>query len=233
VISKYADDTNLLVPQHTDIPLNDEFDAIKLWATNNKMTINIAKTKELVFRRPNPRLQLDDLSHVHCIEQVKEAKLLGVIFKDNLRFDLHVNSILKQCSQRSFLLKQLRSQGLSKKQLNTVFDAIIVSRLRYALPAWGGFLSKELEGRIDAFLRRMFLFGYCSQLHSVQQFIARCDETLFHTLSQPSHCLYQLLPPFKDTSKPLRSRGHNFVLPSCHFDLYKKSFINRCLFNYV
>ena len=124
---KYADDTNLLVPQHTDVPLNDEFDAIKLWAINNKMIINITKTKELVFRRPNPGLQLDDLSHVHCIGQVTEAKLLGIIFKDNLRFDLHVNSILKQCSQRSFLMKQLRCQGLSNKQLDTVFDAIIIS----------------------------------------------------------------------------------------------------------
>ena len=164
---------------------------------------------------------------------VKEAKLLGVIFKDNLRFDLHVNSILKQCSQRSFLMKQFRCQGLSNKQLNTVFDAIIISRLCYALPAWGGFLSKELEGRIDAFLRRMFSFGYCSKLHSVRQLIANSDEVLFHKSSQPSHCLNQLLPPFKDSSMPLRSRGHNFVLPSCHFEHYKKSFINRCLFNYV
>ena len=69
----YADDVNLLVPQLTDVPLNDEFDAIKLWAiNNNKMIINITETKELVFRRPNPRLQLVDLSHVRCIEQVKE-----------------------------------------------------------------------------------------------------------------------------------------------------------------
>ena len=64
--------------------------------------------ENLVFRRPNPRLQLDDLSHAHCIEQVTYAKLLGVIFKENSRFDLHVNSILKQCSQSSFLMKQLR-----------------------------------------------------------------------------------------------------------------------------
>jgi len=41
VISKYADDTKLLVPQLTDIPLNDEFEAIKRWAINY---INIAKT---------------------------------------------------------------------------------------------------------------------------------------------------------------------------------------------
>ena len=71
----------MLVPRHTDIPLNDEVDGIKLWAINNKMIINITKTKELVFHRPNPKLQLDDLSRAHCIEQFKEAKLLCIILK--------------------------------------------------------------------------------------------------------------------------------------------------------
>ena len=105
--------------------------------------------------------------------------------------------------------------------------------LYIVLSAWGGYLSKELEGRIDAFLRRMFSFGYCSQLHSVKQLIVKGDETLLHKSSQPSHCLNQLLPPFKNTSNTPRSGGHNFVLPSCHFEHYKRSFINRCLFNYV
>jgi len=141
-----------------------------------------------------------------------------------LRFDIHVNNILKKCSQRSFLIKQLHTQGLSNKQLNTVFVAIILSRLSSTNIGW--ILSKELEGRIDAFLRRMFSFGNCSQLRSVRQL----DETLFFILSQPTHCLYQLLPLSKDTSKPLRSRGHNFLLSSCYIELNKRSFINRCLF---
>ena len=33
VIFKYADDTNLLVPQHTDIQFMDEFNAIQMWVT--------------------------------------------------------------------------------------------------------------------------------------------------------------------------------------------------------
>jgi len=40
VIFKYADDTNLLVPQHTDIHMKEEFEAIALWSINNKMIIN-------------------------------------------------------------------------------------------------------------------------------------------------------------------------------------------------
>ena len=141
VIFKYADDTNLLVPEHTDICIKEEFEAIVLWASNNKMIINIGKTKEFVFRRPNPRMHIDDVIPIFNIEQVFEAKLLGVIFSSNLHFCSHLNFVLKQCSQRSFILKQLRCQGLTRKQLSVVFEAIIVSRLRYALPAWAGFFN--------------------------------------------------------------------------------------------
>ena len=91
---KYADDTTLLVPQFTDVSLEDEFKHIEQWADTNKMVINRAKTKELVFHRPNPRLYLppDPLSY---IERVTCVKLLGVDFSDNnLCFDEHVKHLL-------------------------------------------------------------------------------------------------------------------------------------------
>ena len=40
-------------------------------------------------------------------EQVQTAKLLGVIFQSNLNFTSHVDAVLKSCSKRIFLLKQL------------------------------------------------------------------------------------------------------------------------------
>ena len=49
IIFKYADDTDVLVPQHTDINMKEEFEAIQLWAMHNKLIINVAKTKKLYF----------------------------------------------------------------------------------------------------------------------------------------------------------------------------------------
>jgi len=43
-----------LVPEHTDGQLNEQFDHIQNWAFKNKMTVNKAKTKDLVFRRSHP-----------------------------------------------------------------------------------------------------------------------------------------------------------------------------------
>jgi len=56
MLIKYADDTNLLVHSDCDVDLAEEFNHIKHWAEENRMVINIAKTKEIVFKRPNPRL---------------------------------------------------------------------------------------------------------------------------------------------------------------------------------
>ena len=65
---KYADDTTLVVPEHTDVSIHDEFEHVKEWASVNKLLLNHLKTKEIVFRRPRalhfhiPRQPLKRLS---------------------------------------------------------------------------------------------------------------------------------------------------------------------------
>ena len=53
---KYGDEASLLVPQNHNVILEDEFKNIKQWAKIYKLTINLSKTKELVYHRPNFRL---------------------------------------------------------------------------------------------------------------------------------------------------------------------------------
>ena len=50
------------------------------------------------------------------------------------------------------LLKCLKGQGLPARELHTVFCALIVSRIVYALSAWGDFLTADQTGKIDAYL---------------------------------------------------------------------------------
>jgi len=64
------------------------------------------------------------------------------------------------CRQRIYLLKLLRDQGLPRHHLNTVFDALVLSRIRYVIPAWSGFLSAELKSQVNSFLKRAFKYGF-------------------------------------------------------------------------
>ena len=233
ILIKYADDTNLLVPEHTECTLTEEFTHICDWAQHNKMRINKTKTKELVFHRPHPAKF--DMPHTFDgIVQEHVAKLLGVFFSANLSFDEHVNFVMSVCSQRIYLLKLLRSQGLPPKHLQTVFTSLILSRITYALSVWGGHLTCSQRHRINAFLKRAQKFGSTEILYNIEDLLEKADARLFGQMQNPVHCLNSILPNNnKPENRLLRKRGHPFTLPHCTYNLYKNSFLPRCLFKFV
>ena len=61
------------------------------------------------------------------------------------------------------------------------------------------------------------------------------DFTLYHQIIKPSHCLHCLLPCEKNLSQCMshRPRGHDFILPTCKYELFKSTFINRCLYSFI
>ena len=160
---------------------------------HNKMTVNLSKTNETVFRRPCP-LRYKLVPSVDGVALVDHVKSLGVILQQGLPFDLHVTELLKQCSQRIYLLRLLRSQGLSNDQLNTVFVGLIISRLLYAVPAWGVLISTGQAGRINAFLKPSHKWGFCKDIVTlnevlispVQHYSARCN----HQCAASTYCFH-------------------------------------------
>ena len=49
----------------------------------------------------------------------------------------HVEYISYICNQRLYLLNQIKKQGLSMPQLHEVFEAIVLSRVIYAVQSCG------------------------------------------------------------------------------------------------
>jgi len=72
ILLKYADDTTLVVPEHTDVSIHDEFEHVKVWASVNKILLNHLKTKEIVFKRPmalhfHMPPALEEIDQHHCL----------------------------------------------------------------------------------------------------------------------------------------------------------------------
>ena len=101
-----------------------------------------------------------------------------------------------------------------------------MSRLMYALPAWGGFVSVEQTNRINALLKRCYRYGCVDKVHCMSDLLNSVDLALFDKMHSKAHCLYPLLPP-------VRNQLGDLTLPSCTKDLYKRSFVMRCLFNFM
>ena len=115
--------------------------------------------------------------------------LLDVLFQDNLKMDSHVQYILSQCAQRMYLLKLLQHQGMPLNKLRVVYS-LIVSGIRYALPAWGGFVSVELCCKIDAMFKRLNRYGYTTDYLTFSDLLDKADSDLFCNMRRSYHCSY-------------------------------------------
>ena len=111
ILQKYADDDSLLVPEKNDADLEWKFLNVRKWTNDYKLMINMAKTNEIVFHRPNARNYLPP-AELSGIERVMFAKLLGVWLQDDLGFRKHIDYVMHICNQSTYLFTQLKRQGL-------------------------------------------------------------------------------------------------------------------------
>jgi len=137
VIIKYADDTTLLVVQHSSVDIDQEYNNVRSWSTQNKLSINTDKTKEIIFHRPAAR-NLSIPPPLPGIERVKQAMLLGIDVMDMLSTAAYVNRLLMQVNQRLYLLSLLQSSSLQCSSLHLLFNALVINKLTYALTTFAG-----------------------------------------------------------------------------------------------
>ena len=78
-----------------------------------------------------------------------------------------------------------------------------------------------------------FRYGFTSNLLTTEPILSSVIEDLFCKMQLTNHCLHPLLPPDKTLSHMLRARGHAFQLPTCTYNLHKKSFVISCLFKFL
>ena len=232
-LCKYADDKTLMVPENTNISLEDEFRHIMQWSAKNKLTLNFTKTKEMIFHRPGPCRFIVPPPPVG-IERVISFKLLGVYLASTLSMENHINYVLLLVNQRLYLINQLRKQGLSAKAREVVFHSLVISRLLYALPAFVGFLSGADIARFNSVFRKSVRWGIIDRMFDFDELSISSQDQLFKRFGTNfNHCLHQLLPELRNTCYMLRQRGHSFSLPVVSRTLFKKSFVVNYLYSHM
>jgi len=93
------------------------------------------------------------------------------------------------------------------------YCALVLSKIRYAIPTWSGFLSAELKRQLDSFLKRAFKYGFCSSLYTIEAIAEDADIDLFCKMDRSNHCAHSLLPRVKFFTHYLRPKGHMYELP--------------------
>ena len=77
---------------------------------------------------------------------------------------------------------------VSEQPLQTVFTALILARITYAISVWGGHLTGQQRQRINAFLKRSQKFEFTESLYRIEELLKKSDTKLFGRLTNPAHC---------------------------------------------
>jgi len=85
---------------------------------------------------------------------------------------------------------------------------------------------------MNGFFRRIYRYGYTPAFVVIKQLLCDADDTLFCKVLKDAHCLHHLLPELKTLPIQLRPVNHNYNLPICQYEFYKRSFIVCSLFNF-
>ena len=135
-ISHYttADDTTLycnLDDTTSDILLNNELTKITDWLSSNKLSLNVKKTKFMVFHTPQrrvnyPTLKLNNVN----IERVSQFNFLGAILASSLKWDKHVAHVSLKISRVIGVLYRLK-HIFPREVLLTLCNALILPHLSY------------------------------------------------------------------------------------------------------
>ena len=119
--------------------INNELNKIFNWLCINKLSINLRKTKYMLFKNRNRQLDSfeNDLKINNIkLDQVSEFRYLGVILDDNLTWSSHMNYTANKISKTVGILHRLK-YCLPQNVLLTIYNSLINPYLHYCILAWG------------------------------------------------------------------------------------------------
>ena len=150
----YADDTNLYstlgafsltTPINThnfkelSDSINTELNNISDWLAINKLSLNVKKTKYMIFhskQRNVSHINLDLKINNHPIDRVKDFNFLGLTIDDTLSWKDHIQKISTKISRVIGVLNRLK-KFLPSSILILLYNSLILPHLQYCSLVWG------------------------------------------------------------------------------------------------
>ena len=149
----YADDTTLYcdikdVPNYENV-LNVELCKITNWLAANKLSLNVGKTKFMVFHSDKkkvvyPKLLINNIE----IERVDYFNFLGLQLNHNLNWNKHVNYVSLKILKISGILYRLRSE-FPTYILKSIYNTLLLPHLTYCILSWGSQIGLYIRNRIS------------------------------------------------------------------------------------
>ena len=151
----YADDTSLLIsssdPSCLQSSLDHNMGLIASWFESNKLTLNLSKTKFMLFGSPhnlNKFCNIDLSYNGVMIEKVDHFKYLGIVFDNNMTWSHHIDFVSSNISKRCSLIRRIKYH-LPNCIIKKLAESLVMPHFDYCCHAWSNcslHLSKQITG---------------------------------------------------------------------------------------
>ena len=145
MLGSYADDTRVWKLIHGEEDhdlLQEDLQALYMWADLNNKTFNDDKFEHLPFGTPNTRTYTAPNGAV--IKKKEHVKDLGVYMSGSCLFDYHIASVVKTASKVSaWILQTFVSRD--RHLLKTLLKSLLVTLCEYASVVWSPFNERNIS----------------------------------------------------------------------------------------
>ena len=147
----YADDTNLFSPicsfdctingdkASMSSVINNELALVQEWLNINKLSLNVKKTKYMLFHHKQRKLNNEPINlsiNNQPIERVNSFNFLGLTLDENMTWNAHIQCTSNKIARTIGVVNRLK-HSLPLEILRYIYNALILPHLQYALLTWG------------------------------------------------------------------------------------------------
>lgn len=138
----FADDTVLLYSDKNYNTLvnrvNSDLTKYSQWLLQNNLKINLDKTKYILFKQKNKKINqvINICLNGVNLENVNQIKYLGLILDQNINWNAHIDHLRSKIIPFIGAFYKCKN-FLSNTSKYKIYNAYILSNLRYLIPVWG------------------------------------------------------------------------------------------------
>ena len=153
----FADDTTFQL-QNSNLrslfdTANAELIKAKNWFQSNKLTLNVSKTKYILFRSKNMHVDFSQLNLQIGNEKIERIgddckdkffKFVGIRLDEHLTWAHQINHVHSKLASGNYAIAQTKN-FLPKKIRLTIYNSLFRSHMEFGILSWGGVSASKLD----------------------------------------------------------------------------------------
>ncbi len=197
---KFADDTTVigLIQNGDESAYRQEVEQLAVWCSHNNLELNTLNTVEMIVVDDRNPPALPPLTIMNStVTTVESFRFLGTTISQDLKWDNHIDSIVKKAQQRLFFLRQLKKFNLPQAHMTQFYSAVIKSVLCSSITVWFGSASKSDIRRLQRTIwtaERIIGVHLPSLQDLYNSRVKKRAGNIITDPSHPGHNLFALLP---------------------------------------